>query len=140
MPSQNLEDGLYLAKRPVFGSKVADHYGVIDIGNRLRYALPPALATTPVVIHQAADGLKAESLTGEWHVESRIADEAGAIRRIETAMATPNYDLFGNNCEHFARFVASGTKESKQLQVVVLLGAAAVAMWGISNLNNAGTT
>jgi hypothetical protein len=51
-----------------------------------------------------------------------------------------NYDLFGNNCEHFARFVASGTKESKQLQVVVLLGAAAVAMWGISNLNNAGTT
>ena len=39
------------------------------------------------------------------------------------------YDLFGNNCEHFARYVALGNRESTQVQgAVVLTGLAALTI------------
>lgn len=132
MPFQGLPDGLYLAKRPALSVKVVEHYGVIDIGNRLGYPLPPQTGDNPVVVHQCAEGLKAEFLSGTWNVELRIEDESGATARIQTAMATPNYDLFGNNCEHFARFVANGVRESKQLQAAAIVSLAAFAIWGLS--------
>jgi hypothetical protein len=134
MPFQGLPDGLYLAKRPAFAAKIVEHYGVIDVGNRLGYNLPELAEPVPVVIHQTADGLKAEFLQDQWNIEAHIIDEAGAKARITTATSTPNYDLFGNNCEHFARFVASGVKESKQLQVFTLIGVASLTVWGLSTL------
>jgi hypothetical protein len=140
MPYQGLADGLYLAKRPALTTKIVDHFGVIDIGNRLGYPLPPMAEPTPVVIHQTAEGLKAEVLSGQWNIEARIDDESGAKARIQTAMATPDYDLFGNNCEHFARFIASGVKESKQLQVAAFVGIAGLAIWGLSNLESGAKT
>ena len=48
-----------------------------------------------------------------------LEDEADAIARIYRAAENPNYDLFGHNCEHFARYVATGRRESTQIQLAV---------------------
>ncbi len=54
--------------------------------------------------------------TGVWDVLGRISDEEDAIARLDEAAANPDYDLFGHKCEHFARYVAMGRRESIQLQ------------------------
>jgi len=83
----------------------------------------------PVVIHQTPPAIRFDWLqsTGKWDILGRISNEPDAIQRMRHAMTDPSYDLFGNNCEHFARYVASGVKESQQLQVgAVLVGLAAI--------------
>jgi len=120
MPYQEYENGLYLVKQKS-PEKGVDHYGILDIGNRLKH--PEVDGRQPVVIHQVSPVLKMDWLqnTGNWEVLGRITDETMAIQRMNTAATTPSYDLIGNNCEHFARFVATGKKESQQLQVATLL-------------------
>lgn len=127
MPHQTLADGLYLLKQ---GSpeKGVDHYGILDIGNRLgrRHA------SEPVVIHQTPPAIRFDWLrdTGHWAVLGKVTDEAAALERIRIALMNPRYDLFGHNCEHFARFVATGRRESTQLQWVVgLVGMVGVVVW-----------
>jgi hypothetical protein len=57
-----------------------------------------------------------------------IVDERYARYRLEIAFGSPTYNLFGNNCEHFARFVATGVHESTQLRTAaVVAGVAAIA-------------
>jgi hypothetical protein len=51
----------------------------------------------------------------------RITNEGDAIDRLNIALKNPTYDLFGHNCEHFARYVATGKKESTQIQAVGLI-------------------
>ena len=115
MPYQQFADGLYLLKQSS-PSKGVDHYGILDVGNRLAY---PSV-DQPVVVHQTPPAIRVDWLrsTGCWAVIARILDEPAAIGRIRTAMANPRYDLFGHNCEHFARFVTTGRRESSQLQTV----------------------
>lgn len=111
MPYQGYSDGLYLVKQKS-PNKGVDHYGILDIGNRVRH--PNVYGDHPVVIQQVPPTLRVDWFqnTGAWEVLGRITYEAMAIQRMNTAFATPNYDLFGNNCEHFARFVATGKRES----------------------------
>ncbi|HXG43406.1 MAG TPA: hypothetical protein VNJ71_01475 [Gemmatimonadales bacterium] len=96
-------------------SKGVDHYGVVDTGNRLGYGW------RPVVIHQTPPAIRVDWLegTGVWLVLGKVLDEPGAIARIQASLQHRTYDLFGHNCEHFARFVTTGTRESHQLQAVV---------------------
>lgn len=126
MPCRELPDGLYLVKQRS-PSKGVDHYGIVDIGNRLGYGCLPA------VIHQTPPGIRVDWLegTGVWNVLGRIADEAGAIERIRWALRDPRYDVFGHNCEHFARFVATARRESTQLQGgLFMAGLIALVVWG----------
>jgi hypothetical protein len=59
-----------------------------------------------------------------------VTDEQFALQRLKVAAANPDYDLFGNNCEHFARFVATGVRESTQLRAaVVVVGLAALTFF-----------
>ena len=54
--------------------------------------------------------------------------------RIQKAIKNPKYNLFGNNCEQFARYVTTGIKESKQLQAavgIVALGALLYLIWDV---------
>ena len=91
----------------------------------------PNSLTRSVVVHQTPPGIKADWLqhTGEWRVLGRITDEPFAVARYRAALANPKYDLFGHNCEHFARFVATGVRESKQLQAAaVVAGLATLVM------------
>jgi len=124
MPNQQLVAGLYLVKQRS-PSKGVDHYGILDAGNRL------GCGQQPVVVHQTPPGIRVDWLasTGEWLVLGRVLDEAGAIARIRMALQNPRYDLFGHNCEHFARFVATGSRESHQLRAVVAIAGVVAVVW-----------
>jgi hypothetical protein len=124
LETTTINTGLYLVKRPK-RSGFGEHWGVIDIGNRV--PLNHRYVSSPRVIHQTREGILAESIPEmrEWMFVGVIEDEAGAIQRIQQALKTPNYDVFGNNCEHFSSFVATGKKESKQVFfVIIMLGIA----------------
>ena len=56
MPFQQFADGLYLLlqRSP---SKGVDHYGILDVGNRLR---SPIVPIEPVVIHQTPPEIRAD--------------------------------------------------------------------------------
>jgi hypothetical protein len=119
MPFQNLADGLHLLRQRSQSKEGVYHYGVLDVGNRLnRYPAWP-YHQHPVVIHQSPPTIRADWLrdTGVWEHLGLVeyAEEAGAIARIMQALQDPLYDLFGNNCEHFARFVTTGRRESTQV-------------------------
>ena len=115
MSYQGYPEGLYLVVQKST-EKGVDHYGILDIGNRL--GMPGADGINPVIVHQCPPGIRADWLqnTGAWSVRGKITDEPYAIERYKAALANPAYDLFGHNCEHFARFVATGVQESTQLQ------------------------
>lgn len=128
MPHAGQPDGLYLIRQES-PSKGVTHYGILDVGNRLR--TPGLLPYGPVVIHQVPPAIRCDwlSATGEWLIVGHIADEQAALGRLRAALAKPAYHLTANNCEHFARFVAYGRKESTQVQgAALLVGAAVVAM------------
>ena len=115
MPYQDYPDGLYLLKQQS-QRKPVDHYGVLDVGNRL--GLPQVIGIHPVVVHQTPPTITLSWLqdTGIWTVLGRVENEASAMQRMRHALREPTYDLFGHNCEQFARYVATGKKESTQLQ------------------------
>lgn len=115
MHYQGCADGLYFAVQRS-AAKGFDHYGIIDIGNRRRASSMDKLH--PVVRHQRPPGITADWLrdTGDWQLTHRIADEAAALERIRIALTDPVYAALRHNCEHFARWVAFGVWESKQLQ------------------------
>lgn len=135
MPYQGYPDGLYLVKQKS-PEKGVDHYGILDIGNRVQH--PGVDGINPVVIHQAPPSLRVDWFqnTGLWEVLGRVTDEPMARQRLHNAAAMPNYDLFGNNCEHFARFVATGKRESTQLQAAgVVAGLAALVYFSSRDEN-----
>jgi hypothetical protein len=128
MPHQGFEDGLYLLKQKA-PEKGVDHYGILDVGNRMQ--LPNVPEHEAVVVHQTPPKARADWLrqTGAWEVLGRVTDERFALARVRVALQTPNYNLFGNNCEHFARFIATGKRESTQVQgAVVMAGLAALTI------------
>ncbi len=126
MPYQGYSDGFYLMKQNS-SEKIVNHYGILDIGNRLQH--PNVDGINPVVIHQSPPQIKICWLheTGAWNILGQITDESMAINPMNQAFENPHYNLFGHNCEHFARFVATGKKESAQLQnAVAIAGFAAL--------------
>ena len=120
MPYQNLPDGLFLLKRPSPDKRV-EHYGVLDVGNCL--GIPEADGSHPVVVHQTPPSVRFDWLqdTSAWQILGHVIDEEAAITRLAAALSTPGYNLFGHNCEHFARYVTMGTWESTQLQAAGLM-------------------
>ena len=129
MPYQQYPDGLYLLKQKP-EAKGVDHYGILDVGNRMGH--PQVDGRHPVVIHQTPPSIRLDWLqyTGTWSVLGRITDEDEAKARMNVAFENPNYDLFGHNCEHFARYVATGRHESTQLQAVgIVAGLTALVIY-----------
>lgn len=128
MPYRNTPDGLYLVKKKS-SEKGVDHYGILDIGNRLNHS--QANGINPILIHQTPPSITIdwfEEVGGNWEILGTITDEGMARDRINKLLENPQYDLFGHNCEQFARFVATGKKESTQLQTAgAVLGLAVLA-------------
>jgi len=120
MPYNGFRDGIYLMmQKTQMKGVLVDHYGILDIGNRLNLQNG---GWQPIVIHQTPPQIRIDRLqdTGDWKVLGKITDEPDALSRVNKALENHMYDLFGNNCEHFARYVATGTRESTQLQTVAL--------------------
>jgi hypothetical protein len=130
MPYQHLSDGLYLL-RQWSPEKGVWHFGILDVGNRIKNRSINR-GSQPIVIHQTPPTIKMEWLreTGAWEVLGRIADEKIALLRINEAAKNPTYDLFVNNCQHFATYVATGVRQSTQVQVGLAIagGVAMLAM------------
>ena len=129
MPYQNLSDGLYLVSQESEKSGILiKHFGVLDVGNVLQHS--EADGTHPLVIHQTPPRVQVDWLgtTGSWTVMGRVTNTSGAMERLKAAFSNPEYDLFGNNCEHFARFVTQGSRRSDQVlwAGVVAVGALAI--------------
>ena len=125
MPYQGLADGLYLAEQTGLKLKgyPVTHFGIIDVGNVLGI---PGVDTDkgPTVIHQTPPEIQFEHIGGErpWEIMDRITDIDGAKARIAQGLEKPKYDIFTNNCEHFAKDVAHDNRVSGQ--VLVGVGAA----------------
>lgn len=137
MPYQDFPDGLYLAQqksniKPYF----FDHYGVIDVGNILNH--PQGNPNMPIVIHQANPAIRADGLTNtpSWKVMGKVNDAhlINAKKRLQEALKNPEYNLICNNCEHFARYVTTGIKESTQIQsafAITVLGVLLYSLWNM---------
>jgi hypothetical protein len=122
---QHLKPGLYwiMQSSP---KKGVEHHAILDVCNRMRYA--DAGGWQDMIVHQTPPAIRREPSagTGNWVVLQKIADEQNAIRRLISACANPGYRTIDNNCEHFARYIATGIRESHQLQragaVVIAIG------------------
>lgn len=112
--------GLYLLRQPS-RDKGVDHYAVLDVGNILN--ISGASSSRPFLIHQTPPSIRIDDFhqSGQWWLMGKVQDEIGAAFRLRAALENSEYDLFGNNCEHFARFVTTGVRESSQLQSAVSL-------------------
>lgn len=132
MAYQGYSDGIYLAAQPSRKGGFA-HFLVLDIGNRLE--VPGADGMNPVIVHQTPPGIQAELFQGEgvWLL-AKATDDAAALQRYRAACTVPAYHFLRHNCEHFARFVVTGTWESKQLQGIGwLAGITALVIVAASN-------
>ncbi len=134
MPYQNFNDGLYLIKQPSNKGGI-EHYGVLDVGNTIRH--PQVSGLHPIVIHQIPPRARMSWFkdTGTWNVIGKVdlKFQNQAIERIKVALKTPDYDLFSNNCEQFARFITEGEKYSTQLRwaggIALILVAITIFDW-----------
>jgi hypothetical protein len=124
---QGFQNGVCPAHK--FGGLIT-HYGVIEIGNILK--LVRADSRFPIVYHQTADnGFCFEYLDGNWSIIGKVKnDQLGVARqRLIAASKEKGYDLFGNNCEHLARFVTEGKKTSSQMQAAGVVAGIAAICW-----------
>lgn len=117
MPYQGYADGVYLAAQASAKGGFA-HFGVLDIGNCLE--VPGADGINPIVVHQCPPRIRADWLydTGTWQLLAVETDAIAARQRYTAALTVPDYHVLRHNCEHLARFVVTGSWESKQLQAI----------------------
>lgn len=133
MPYNGLKDGIYIIKRKAQKIGIIDHYGILDVGNLFNH--PHSDGEQPIVYHMIDEGLTLQWLqdTGPdpWEVESHLKDKyiPDAQKRLNKASKNPHYNLFGNNCEHFARFIVEGEKYSTQLRVAAVIAGLGVLIY-----------
>lgn len=125
--SHLFENGIYLVKRKsTYAPFIKEHYGVAIIGRYLRNFNPQWNKAT--VIHKTNLGVRRDNFNPfEWEKVEKISEQniTDAVNRTGITM-NDAYDLLSDNCEHFARFVTTGKKESTQVQNAVKLGIAGV--------------
>jgi hypothetical protein len=128
LSNQPLPQGLNVVRR-LSTDKGVMHFAILDVGNTA-FGLPSAA----LLWELAPSGLHArvyDSREG-WVGAVRIADQLGAIerlRRIHSSDTSIRYDLFTNNCEHFASHIAEGRRQSPQVAVFIsLCGAVAIGL------------
>jgi hypothetical protein len=115
--------GLYLIKTQL-PTKPGEHYAILDVGN----VFARQGITSPVLYQLSPTGVIMTSVTTALTVLEKIEDERGAAKRFAEGLTNPRYSLFLNNCEHFARYVASGVRESSQAQGLGVIAAIATAI------------
>jgi hypothetical protein len=118
---EGFSKGFYLIKQKSQSKGKIDHYGILDVGNTMGF--PEVDSRHPIVIHQTPPKITVNRLdqTGNWKVMGKITDERDAKKRIYIASRNPVYNLFSNNCEHFARYIAYKKSESMQIQTTFIL-------------------
>ncbi|TGK88243.1 hypothetical protein EHQ23_05235 [Leptospira bourretii] len=131
MIQNQLPKGVYLAIRPAekMGGLI-DHYGVVEIGNVL--GLVEYDVRYPIVYEKnAGEGLVVNYTDSRWKIVSKVDDQfLDKVKlRLNSAFQNPGYDLFGNNCEHFARYIVEGKSYSGQLQTAGVIAGLVGIIW-----------
>ncbi len=128
MPNAEFPHGIYLVSRPMEGKTGGLHFAVIFYG-QLPLNLHEDGNCYPVVAELSPPGISVKYFEGGWwtiHHQVAEVDEAAAVARLDQACSSnPDYALLMRNCEQFARWVTTGVWESKQLQTVGVIAAAA---------------
>lgn len=120
--SHNFDEGIYLVKRKSVITPVMEHYGIAILGKYLNYF--DSSWKEPKVIHKTNLGVHADSFHSfDWEKVEKISNSTIYEVIMRTNLSQYDvYNLLVNNCEHFARFVTTGKKESSQVQNAFGLG------------------
>jgi hypothetical protein len=115
--------GIFLGSRPVQGKELFQHEVIVDA---------QWFRKSPVVYEQTAQGFRLVPLreAGALTITAKAPDTdvaAGRLRRV--AQNPPAYNAVTDNCQHVAREVVLGRRQSPDVRGVVALtlGAAAIA-------------
>jgi hypothetical protein len=127
-----LPRGIFLVSRPATAKPAYHHFAVYLCGEwDINVAQDGCYY--PVVAELNSMGVQMNWYEGDlWTAHGQVApeEELRALWRLEMACAKdPDYALLVRNCEQFARWVTTGTWESKQVQTAGFL--AIVAAFGI---------
>lgn len=131
--SPQYSEGIYLVNRKGSLSSGYYHYGFAVSGKFLNYFnLPKGVAK---VIHKDNKKVVADDYDAlSWQVIHKMPENEIPLAIIRTKQTlNESYNLLSNNCEHFARYVTTGKKESSQIQVLGVLAVSAALIWLGSN-------
>lgn len=123
-------DGIYLVRTTSqLLPNVLHHFGVMIVGKLLREL--DYSDDNPLVFHLTDGGFQVDWVEAfgkpEMLGKVDLLSESQAIGRLGFASRNLNTWYVGNDCEHVARFVAEGYKQSTQLQNFGVLGGLALA-------------
>ena len=136
-PFWEIPEGIYLVKRPSTYLLI-EHYAVLVTGGlvtRLGIRSP-----NPIIIHQTYPSARVEwaEVTGVWNFLNETPREGitAALGRVAIAFGDPNYHLFANNCEQFARYIVFGEKSSTQLRGFAIVAGLVAGAWFFGRNDN----
>jgi hypothetical protein len=122
-----LDEGVHEAWRPKIGNPFARHYGVLVCqgGIVTVYDLQADGGPRAIHFHDFAAGnvvyvTKSVTSPGDVHAALARLQEAWSARTV--------WNLFQNNCEHWAKWVVRGEKRSHQVEGLVTIGVIALAI------------
>lgn len=131
------EEGLYIVKRRAILPPGKEHYAIAIVGRHVRNFDPSSKG--PIVIHKTNQpGRHCDSfIASEWERVEKIPEDSleQVLHRMRISWWEP-YNLFLDNCEDWARYVATGKKESFQVRQFVALGLALCGIWWLSSGQN----
>lgn len=124
------------------GRKVYSHHGVeVDDGMVIHFTgTPGSKRGAAIRLESKADFAAGGRIEIIKYANGFDPDET--IRRAESKLGESGYNLYGNNCEHFARWCVTGIHKSKQVNAVNTTGAvgasAATSAAGVGVVSAAG--
>jgi hypothetical protein len=120
MNNQGLSS-VQLVRRPAVEKPGVFHYAV-ELGARTAALIGRHRRGIVVELKPAGLSFEPSETQSGWSPVVIAADEAGAVARLrELATDGMTYDLVKNNCEHFARYVVTGKRESIQVDFLKVL-------------------
>lgn len=126
--------GLHLLRRPAADKHGAEHYAI---------GVPPAVARElwgdlqPSVLELTPRGVERRYPDSfeAWTIVATATDLNAAVFRLRAALAAVGaYSLTANNCEHFARQVVLGRRESTQVDGAVTAALSLAALLVLASL------
>lgn len=125
MLSPQQTEGISLAKRKSTAILGKDHYGFVISGKYLKnFGLPERRAKVIRRIYEFGTKVVENDFDPlAWQVLYKMPQNEIPLAILRTNLTrNDKYNLLFDNCEHFARFVTTGKKESSQVQNVIGLG------------------
>ena len=109
----------------------ADKYFVLDIEHILNNKVSSFLASSNGILELLGDNIKdivpisklkeLSSYYKKYEEKVKIYSPEETVKRARSRIGESNYDLFENNCEHFAIWCKTGLSRSTQIEALIKL-------------------